>query len=165
MGLEIDRLRSVRMLVLDVDGVLTDGRIWLDADNEWRRFFSIRDGMGIKLLREHGYRIAVITASRAEDIRQRVKNLKIDFFYENAHDKEPAFAELQSASGLKPSEMAYVGDDLPDLPLLKQVGFAATVPEAVQPVKEAVHYVTRAPGGSGGVREVCDLIQRYGALA
>lgn len=165
MGLEIDRLRSVRMLVLDVDGVLTDGRIWMDSNGEWRRFFSIRDGMGIKLLRERGYRVAFITASKSADIRQRAKNLGIDFFYEDAHDKSPAFGELQKSSGLKASEMAYVGDDLPDVPILKSVAFAATVPAAVDEVKEAVHYVTHRPGGDGAVREICDFIHRYGALA
>ena len=165
MNLEIDRLRPIRMLVLDVDGVLTDARIWMDSGGEWRRFFSIRDGLGLKMLRERGYRLAIITASDSEDIRQRAKNLKIDFFYEKAHDKQPAFLELQKVSGLKPTEMAYVGDDVPDIPVLKQVGFAATVPEALDSVKESVHYVTARPGGNGAVREICDFIQRYGALA
>lgn len=165
MNLEIDRLRLIRMLVLDVDGVLTDGRIWLDTSGEWRRFFSIRDGMGLKILRERGYKLAVITASTSQDIRQRVKNLAIDFFFENAHDKTPAFLELQKACGLKPSEMAYIGDDVPDIPILREVGFAATVPEAVEDVKSVVHYITHRPGGNGAVREICDFIHRYGALA
>lgn len=165
MNLEIDRLRIIRMLVLDVDGVLTDGRIWMDQSGEWRRFFSIRDGMGLKILREKGYKLAVITSSASADIRQRAKNLAIDFFYENAHDKEPAFLELQKASGLAPAQMAYVGDDVQDIPLLKSVGFAATVPEAIDDVKDIVHYVTHRPGGNGAVREICDFIHRYGAFA
>lgn len=165
MGLQIDRLRSIKMLVLDVDGVLTDCRIWMDSNGEWRRFFSIRDGVGIKLLQERGYRIAIITGSKAEDIRTRAKNLGIDFFYEGALDKEPAFEKLKTDSGLEPAQMAYVGDDVFDLPLLKRVGFAATVPEAVDEVKETVHYVTRRPGGNGAVREVCDFISQYGAFA
>lgn len=165
MGLQIDRLRSIKMLVLDVDGVLTDCRIWLDSNGEWRRFFSIRDGVGIKLLQERGYRIAIITGSKAEDIRTRAKNLGIDYFYEGALDKGPAFEKLKQDSGFTPAQMAYVGDDVFDLPLLRLVGFAATVPEAVDEVKESVHYVTRRPGGNGAVREVCDFISQYGAFA
>lgn len=165
MGLEIDRLRPVQMLVLDVDGVLTDCRVWLDTAGEWRRFFSIRDGFGIKRLQERGYKVAIITTSKSEDIRQRAKNLAIDFFYEGAHDKVPAFEDLQRKSGLKPEQMAYMGDDLPDLPLLRSVSFAATVPEAMDDVKEHVHYVTRRPGGNGAVREVCEIIHTYGAFA
>lgn len=165
MGLEIDRLRFVEMLVLDVDGVLTDCRIWMDSDGEWKRFFSIRDGVGIKRLMESGYSVAIITGSRSADIRQRAQNLGISYFYEGALDKEPAFVDLQEKSGVSPDRMAYVGDDIFDLPLLAKVRFAATVPEAVDEVKDAVHYVTRRRGGEGAVREVCDFIHRYGAFA
>lgn len=159
-----ERLHSVKLLALDVDGVLTDCRIWLDSDGEWRRTFSIRDGWGIKRLQKQGYKVGIITASTSADIRARVKSLALDFFYEGASDKQPSFEDLQKKTGLKASEMAYVGDDLPDMPLLKQVSFAATPPEAMEEVKEIVHYVTRRPGGNGAVREVCDLIFQYGAL-
>lgn len=152
------------MLVLDVDGVLTDTRLWFDG-SEWRRFFSIRDGVGIKRLIDAGYKIAVITGSKAEDIRNRVKTLGIQYFYEGASDKEPSFLQLQQESGVKPTEMAYVGDDIFDIPLLQAVGFAATVPEAVDEVLEVAEYVTRRPGGCGAVREICDYIYKYGAFA
>ncbi|MFS4459652.1 KdsC family phosphatase [Bdellovibrio sp. HCB2-146] len=152
------------MLVLDVDGVLTDTKMWFDG-TEWRRFFSIRDGVGIKRLIESGYQVAIITGSKAEDIRSRVKTLGIQYLYEGALDKEPAFAKLQSDSGVKPSEMAYVGDDIFDIPLIQSVAFGATVPEAVDEVLEVADYVTRRPGGCGAVREVCDYIFKYGALA
>lgn len=165
MGLEIERLRSIRLLALDVDGILTDCRIWLDSGGEWRRFFSIRDGLGLKRLQERGYRVAVITASKSEDIRLRAKSLGIDFFYEGAHDKIPAFAELQKASGLEAHQIAYMGDDIPDLPVLKLAGFSATVPDAIDVVRDSVHYVTHRPGGNGAVREVCEFIYQYGALA
>lgn len=165
MGLEIDRLRSIEMLVLDVDGVLTDCRIWMDSSGEWRRFFSIRDGVGIKRLLEVGYRVAIITGSQSSDIRQRAKNLGISLFYEGALDKEPAFQALQKDSGISPDRMAYVGDDIFDIPLLKRVKFAATVPGAVDEVKDVAHYVTRREGGEGAVREICDYIHRYGAFA
>jgi 3-deoxy-D-manno-octulosonate 8-phosphate phosphatase (KDO 8-P phosphatase) len=95
----------------------------------------------------------------------RAKSLGVQYFYEGVLDKEPSFQALQKDSGLKPSEMAYIGDDIYDLPLLKSVGFSATVPEAVDEVKDSVHYITRRPGGNGAVREICDYIHKYGAFA
>ncbi|WP_291515460.1 HAD-IIIA family hydrolase [Bdellovibrio sp. ArHS] len=152
------------MLVLDVDGVLTDTRMWFDG-KEWRRFYSVRDGVGIKRIMEAGYKVAVITGSKAEDIRARVKSLGIHFLFEGALDKEPSFLQLQKESGLNPEEMAYVGDDIFDIPLLQAVAFGATVPEAVDEVLEIADYVTRRPGGCGAVREVCDYIYKYGAFS
>ena len=152
------------MLVLDVDGVLTDTRVWFDG-TEWRRFFSIRDGVGITRLIAEGYKLAVITGSKSEDIRIRVKNLGIQYFYEGALDKEPAFAQLQIDAGISTSEMAYIGDDIFDIPMIKAVGFGATVPEAVDEVIEIAQYVTKRPGGCGAVREVCDFIYKYGAFS
>lgn len=165
MSLQIDRLKTVKVLALDVDGILTDCKIWLDTDGEWRRTFSIRDGWGIKRIQNAGYKVGLITASKAADIRARAKSLQLDFFFEGSLDKEPAFAELQKSMGLAPNQIAYMGDDLPDIPLLRQVGFAATVPDAIDDVKSLVHYVTQRPGGNGAVREVCDLIFQYGALS
>lgn len=162
--IEVAKLRNIKMLVLDVDGVLTDTRMWFDG-KEWRRFFSIRDGVGIKRLIESGYKIAVITGTKAEDIRARVKALGIQYFYEGALDKEPSFALLQKESGLGPSEMAYIGDDIFDIPMIQTVAFGATVPEAVDEVIEIASYVTRRPGGCGAVREVCDYIFKYGAFS
>nr|BFD58591.1 HAD family hydrolase [Bdellovibrio sp. CKG001]BFD62017.1 HAD family hydrolase [Bdellovibrio sp. HM001]BFD65859.1 HAD family hydrolase [Bdellovibrio sp. HAGR004] len=164
MGLEISKLKNIKMLVLDVDGVLTDTRLWFDG-KEWRRFFSIRDGVGIKRLTEAGYKIAVITGSKAEDIRARVKSLGIHYFYEGALDKEPSFLQLQQESGISTAEMAYIGDDIFDIPMIQAVAFGATVPEAVDEVMEVADYVTRRPGGCGAVREVCDYIYKYGAFS
>lgn len=114
------------MLVLDVDGVLTDTRMWFDG-SEWRRMFSVRDGVGIKRLVESGYKVAIITGSKSEDIRMRVKTLGIQYLYEGALDKEPSFLQLQQESGFKPEEMAYVGDDIFDIPLLEAVAFGALI--------------------------------------
>lgn len=152
------------MLVLDVDGVLTDTRMWYDG-TEWRRFYSVRDGVGIKRLIESGYKTAIITGSKTEDIRARVKSLGIHYLYEGAATKEPSFMQLQKDSGIKPEEMAYIGDDIFDIPLIKAVAFSATVPEAVEEVIEAANYVTRRPGGCGAVREICDYIYKYGAFS
>ncbi|MGZ3771822.1 MAG: KdsC family phosphatase [Bdellovibrio sp.] len=157
-------MKNIKMLVLDVDGVLTDTRMWFDG-TEWRRFFSVRDGVGIKRLIDTGYKIAIITGSKTEDIRSRVKSLGIQYFYEGALDKEPSFLQLQKDSGVKPDEMAYVGDDIFDIPLIKSVAFSATVPEAVEEVVEVADYVTRRPGGCGAVREICDYIYKYGAFS
>lgn len=165
MALELTNLRNIKMLVLDVDGVLTDCRLWMDSNGEWKRFFSIRDGVGIKRLIESGYKLAVITGSKAEDIRQRVKNLGIQYFFEGAADKVPSFLELQKQSGMKPEEMACVGDDIFDIPLIQAVAFGVTVPEAVEEVIEEADYVTKRPGGNGAVREVCDLIYKHGAFS
>ncbi len=165
MALELTNLRNIKMLVLDVDGVLTDCRLWMDSNGEWKRFFSIRDGVGIKRLIESGYKLAVITGSKAEDIRQRVKNLGIQYFFEGAAVKVPSFIELQKQSGMKPEEMACVGDDIFDIPLIQAVAFGVTVPEAVEEVIEEADYVTKRPGGNGAVREVCDLIYKHGAFS
>ena len=153
------------MLVLDVDGVMTDCRLWMDSNGEWKRFYSIRDGVGIKALAESGYKLAIITGSKATDIQARAKVLGIHYFYEGAMDKWPSFLQLQKDSGILPSEMAYVGDDIFDIDIIKTVGFGATVPEAVDEVIESAQYVTKRPGGNGAVREVCSFILKYGHYA
>lgn len=159
------KLKNVKMLVLDVDGVLTDCRIWMDSNGDWKRFYSIRDGVGIKRLIDNGYKLAIITGTKAEDIRARVKVLGIHYLYEGASDKMPSFLELQKQSGFPPEEMAYVGDDYFDIPLMQKVAFAATVPEAVEEVMDIAGYVTKRPGGNGAVREVCDMIYKHGAFS
>ncbi len=165
VALDIQKLKKIKMLVLDVDGVLTDCRLWMDSNGEWKRIYSVRDGVGIKRLIENGYKLAVITGANAVDVRARVKMLGINYLYEGALDKIPSFEKLQKESGFSPSEMAYVGDDIFDIPLLEAVALGATVPEAVDEVKEVAHYITKRPGGNGAVREICDYIYRYGAFS
>ena len=165
MGLDVKKLRSIKMLVLDVDGVLTDCRLWMDSNGEWKRIYSVRDGVGIKEISAAGYKLAIITGAVATDVRARAKMLGFDFFYEGAADKWPSFEKLLHDSGFKKEEIAYVGDDIFDIPLLNEVGFSATVPEAVDEVIEAADYVTKRQGGNGAVREVCDFILKYGFYA
>ena len=153
------------MLVLDVDGILTDCKIFLDSNNEWKRIYSVRDGVGIKALIEANYKVAIITGATAVDVRARVKMLGIHHLYEGALNKLPAFEDLQKQTGLKPSEMAYMGDDFFDIPLLEKVQFSATVPDAMEEVLETVQHVTKRPAGNGAVREVCDYILKYGFYA
>ncbi len=153
------------MLVLDVDGILTDCKITLDSNGEWKRFYSVRDGVGIKALIENNYKVAVITGANAIDVRSRVKTLGIHYLYEGSTDKMPAFVDLQKKSGLSPNEMAYMGDDHFDLPLLNEVKFSATVPDAMDEVTSSVQYITKRPAGNGAVREICDYILKYGYYA
>lgn len=159
------QLKKIKMIIFDVDGVLTDCRVFLDSDGQWKRFFSIRDGYGIARLIEQGYKTAVITGSKSKDIEARVKGLGIHYFFEGSIEKLPAFEKILKDTGFSPDEVAYMGDDLFDIPLLERVGFAATVPDAMEEVLEIVDYVTRRPGGNGAVREVCDLIFKYGAFS
>jgi 3-deoxy-D-manno-octulosonate 8-phosphate phosphatase (KDO 8-P phosphatase) len=162
IGLDIQQLNSIKMLVLDVDGIMTDCRLWMDANGQWKRVYSVRDGVGIKALIEAGYKLAVITGATAEDVRARVKMLGIHYLFEGAVDKSPPFLELQKQSGITANEMAYMGDDYFDLPLLNAVQFSATVPDAMEEVISAVDYVTARPAGNGAVREVCNYILKYG---
>lgn len=162
---QVDRLRPIKLLLLDVDGVLTDCRVFLDANGDWKRFFSIRDGYGIKKIMDAGYKVGIITGSKARDIQERAKALGVHYFVEGTLDKQPAFERILIESGFKASEVAYMGDDDFDVPVLRLCGFASTVPEAMEQVFENVHYVAVRPGGNGAVREVCELIFKYGALS
>ena len=150
------------MLVMDVDGIMTDTRIMLDANGEWKRFFSVRDGVGIQQLRKHNYKTAVITGACSEDVRKRMQHLKIDYFFENKLDKAPAYEELKEEAGMSDDEIAYIGDDIFDIPLLQMAAFSASVPEAVAEVRKECDYITVNKGGYGAVRELCDLILRHG---
>lgn len=160
----LQRLSMVKMLLLDVDGILTDCRVFLDSNGEWRRLFSIRDGYGMKMLLDMGYHVGVITASKGKDIAERVRGLGLTYHFEGSLDKLPAFESALKSSKLTPNQVAYMGDDLFDLPILEQVGFSATVTDAMEEVTERVHYIANRPAGNGAVREVCDLIRKHGAF-
>lgn len=150
------------MLVTDVDGVMTDGKIILGDDGEWRRFYSVRDGAGLHFLVEAGYKTGIITGAASPDVKKRAEHLKIHFLYQKQSDKGPAFDEIKKLSGYTNEEICYIGDDLFDIPVLKQVGFAVTVPGGMEDVKKVAHYVTKGKEGDGALRELCDLILKYG---
>lgn len=154
--------KSIKCLALDVDGVLTDGHIFLHTDGEWRRNFYIRDGLGLVMLRKSGYKLAVITSSQAEDIRSRVKNLEIDYYYEGCKEKLVAFRDLIKRSGFKANEIAYIGDDVIDLPIFERCGAAIAPHDAHASVKKKAQLITRADGGHGAVREICDILLSKG---
>lgn len=153
-------LSHIKLALFDVDGIMTNGEIFLNSDGKWRRFFNIRDGYGMLLLQGAGVKTGIITASNAEDVRTRFEFLKVDYFYDNQKEKLTSFLEILAKEGVDAGDVAYMGDDLPDIHVLKQVGFAATVPKAVPEVREICHYITSNEGGMGAVREVCDLIRR-----
>lgn len=165
-GAEPERLRQtalakaalVRLLLLDVDGVLSDGSIFLFSDGMEGKAFNTQDGFGLKLLVEAGIDTGVITARNSDIVARRARDLKMRFIYQGVSGKLAAFKEIQDQSGLKPFEIAYMGDDWLDLALLTRVGFAAAPANAVAEVKDMAHFISKRPGGTGAVREVCDFI-------
>lgn len=155
-----ERLEKIRLLLLDVDGVMTDGRIVYDDRGGEVKAFDVKDGHGIKLLQRAGIRVGIITGRQSEVVDRRAAELGIEWVYQGAKDKLVPFLDVLHKTGLTAEHVAYVGDDLPDLPILRRVGFAATVADAIEELKPHVHYVTRHPGGCGAVREICDLLLR-----
>ncbi|HLT90682.1 MAG TPA: HAD hydrolase family protein [Woeseiaceae bacterium] len=159
-----NRSRAVRLAVFDVDGVFTDGRIWISDDGVESKAFCVQDGYGIKALLGAGVAVAVISGRTSEAVRIRMAELGVPHVFQRVTDKVATFDRLAAELEVEPEQCVYTGDDVPDLPLLRRVGFAVAVANAVDEVKAACDYVTRAPGGSGAVREVCELILRGGAV-
>ncbi len=155
-----DRLSRVRLLVMDVDGVMTDGRIVLDGEgNEWK-FFNVRDGHGIVMLHRIGVETAIITGRSSKVVERRAKELSIGHVYQGAHNKLEVYEELKRKLGLSDEQVCYIGDDVVDMPIMSRVGFAVAVADAHPEVKKVAHYVTAMPGGRGAVREVAEMIIR-----
>ncbi len=152
------RACRIKLLLLDVDGILTDGSIPYTASGEEIKTFNSKDGFGLNILQKIGVQIGLITARKSEALIRRARDLKIIHLYQGARNKVAAFEEIIANLNLTPAETAFMGDDWLDLPLLAKVGFAATVSDAVPEVQDIAHYVTNNPGGRGGVREVCDII-------
>ena len=154
------RLKKIKILILDVDGVLTDGRVfWLDGHG-WTRHFHVKDGYGMKLLMAGGVDVGIISGGDSKDVRTRMEFLKIKHMFLGDENKIIAFEKIKATTGHEYDEMAFMGDELFDIPVLEKVGFSATVPHAPVEVKERVHYVCDTPGGWGAVREVIDAIRK-----
>lgn len=149
---------GLRTLVLDVDGVLTDGRLWFGADGEALKVFHVRDGYGIKALLRAGIEVVVISGRRSAAVERRCAELGIRHVRQGVEDKVTAFRELLALVGGTEATSACVVDDTPDLPLMAAVAFPVAVADAHPDVRAAARYVTAAPGGLGAVREVCDLL-------
>ncbi|SFD25801.1 3-deoxy-D-manno-octulosonate 8-phosphate phosphatase (KDO 8-P phosphatase) [Thiohalospira halophila DSM 15071] len=159
------RAAGVRLVAFDVDGVLTDGSLFIGDGGEEYKAFHSRDGHGMKMLGATGVTLAVITGRESEVVRHRMESLGIDHVHQGCVDKRPAFESLLAETGLAPEEAAYVGDDVVDLPLLRRVGLAVAVADAAQAVRQRVHWITPSGGGHGAAREVCELIlEARGAL-
>ncbi len=154
----LDRARKVRLLCVDVDGVLTDAGMYYGADGEVLKKFNTRDGMGLARLREAGVAVAIISGEDSAIVHARAAKLKIDDVFCGASNKRVAIDELCTRHGLDLDEVAFIGDDLNDLPALECVGLACAVSDAAQPVQAIAHYVTQRRGGDGAVREVCEFL-------
>ena len=159
-----NRLKKLKLLILDVDGVMTDGRIFYLEGHGWSRHFHIKDGYGLKILMKSGIDVAVISGGDSHDVRMRMKFLNIKHVFLGDEDKIKALDKIIESTGLSTDQMAFMGDDLFDIPVIERVGFSATVPHAVDPVKARVHYITESPGGWGAVREVADAIRKAQGL-
>lgn len=153
-----ERLKKIRLLLLDVDGVMTDGRITYNDRGVETKSFDVKDGHGLKMLQRAGVQIGIITGRQSEVVAFRAAELAIDILYQGAKDKLIPYQEILLRHGFAEEEIAYMGDDVIDIPILRRVGFAATVADAVDDVKPYAHYITRRDGGRGAVREVCDLL-------
>lgn len=153
-----ERLRRIRLLLLDVDGVMTDGRIIYDDRGCELKAFDVKDGHGIKMLQRAGIEVGIITGRQSQVVDIRARELGIEILYQGVKDKLVPYREILLTRGLRDEEIAYVGDDVVDLPILRRVGFAATVADAVTEIRPYVHHVASRRGGRGAVREICDLL-------
>ena len=162
----LEKARKLKLLILDVDGVLTDGKLFFDDQGKEYKSFHARDGHGIKLLRQTGVEVAVISGRKSQSVELRMKSLGIEHVYQGREDKIGAFEEIVRKMGITNDQVAHVGDDLLDLPIMIRVGLAIAVNDANFAVKERADWCTRTQGGHGAVREVCDLImQAQGTFA
>jgi 3-deoxy-D-manno-octulosonate 8-phosphate phosphatase (KDO 8-P phosphatase) len=153
-----EKFRRVRLLVLDVDGVLTDGRITYSDDGVETKSFHVHDGLGIRLLLQHGIRVCVVTGRRSEALRRRCRELGVDAVFDAVTDKAAVMDDLRGRWHLAMEDIACMGDDLPDIAMMEQAGLRIAVADAHGAVRSAADVVTRSAGGAGAVREICDRI-------
>lgn len=154
------RAARVRLVVLDVDGVLTDGRLYFGADGEALKVFDVRDGYGVRLLREAGLGVALLSSRASPIVERRADELDISPVLQGERDKLAGLDRLLRSVGVPAAECAYLGDDWPDLPVMARVGFAAAVADAAPEVRRAAHWVTPAGGGRGAVRALAEFVLR-----
>jgi 3-deoxy-D-manno-octulosonate 8-phosphate phosphatase (KDO 8-P phosphatase) len=150
--------QQIKCLICDLDGVLTDGLLYIDNHFNELKTFHIRDGVGLKLLMAVGIDVAVITGSNSAVVDHRMQQLGIIHYYKNQLDKQETYKQLKETLNLQDEHVAYIGDDIPDAPIMQQVGLSVAVSNAVYQIKEIAMWQTTLPGGRGAVRELCDLI-------
>lgn len=156
----LEKAKKIKLLICDVDGVLTNGCLYIDKTGGFSMRFHVHDGLGLKLLMYSGVEVAVISGSDLPIINDRMKQLGIRYYYKNQVNKIQAYQDLKHQLSLTDEQIAFIGDDLPDLPVLNRVGFSIIVPEAPEGMKSHNFWCTNKSGGSGAVREVCDLIMQ-----
>lgn len=152
------RAKKIKLLICDIDGVFSDGRIYLGNQGEELKAFNTKDGFGIKALINSGFEVAVITGRHSQIVQQRMTSLTVQHIYQGQEDKLISYQELKDKLKLSDEQIAYIGDDGPDLPVMEQVGFAVAVNDAHPLIKRIAHYTTMLPGGFGAVRELTDLL-------
>jgi len=159
MSSEVEqRAARIKLLLMDCDGVLTDGRIWIFENGEEQKGFHTRDGLGIDLLHRAGLRSGIISGRTSSAVETRARTLGMSFIIQGHENKVQAFADVLAQAGVTKAEVSYIGDDLNDIPLIVQSGLGVAVSDAAPETREHAHYVTKAPGGFGAVREVIELI-------
>ncbi len=154
----LERARKIRLLIMDCDGVLTDGRLFFGPTGEEMKVFFVRDGEGLVLLNKAGLRSGIITGRNSPIVEMRMKQLFVDYIYQGRKEKVSAFKEMIAEAGVSAEETAFVGDDTPDAEVFPLVGLAVAVCDAHDAVKAAAHYITQRDGGRGAVREVINMI-------
>ena len=154
----LDKAARVRLVIFDVDGVLTDGSLFVGDDGQEYKAFNSRDGHGIKMLIKHGVIVAIITGRTSKVVEHRMENLGIEHVYQGKLDKLPAYEELAGELGISAAETAYVGDDIVDLPVMRRVGLAIAVQDAHPLVRTHSHWQTPSCGGRGAARDVCEML-------
>jgi YrbI family 3-deoxy-D-manno-octulosonate 8-phosphate phosphatase len=152
---------GVKLLFLDVDGVMTDGRITINAQGEEIKTFDVKDGQGLKMLRSSGIEIAIISGRKSAVLEHRAKDLGIDCLNQGVEDKKALCRQLVKEKGLTKEQVASMGDDLPDLAMFEESGLCIAVADAVREVREAADFITKSKGGRGAVREVCEWLLKY----
>ncbi len=152
------KLKQIRLLLLDVDGVLTAGEIVYSDSGEQLKIFNVKDGLGIRLLKEAGLQVGIVTGRSGQALRHRCANLGIDLIFDGTQDKAQVLPTIEQRTGVAADRMAFIGDDLPDLAIMQRVGLAIAVADAHELVRNTAQVVTRASGGRGAVREACEMI-------
>ena len=154
----MQRAAAIKLVLFDVDGVLTDGSLFIGDDGQEYKAFNSKDGLGIRMLQDSGVEVGIITGRTSDVVRHRMKNLGVTHLYQGQQHKLPAYEKLLAELGLEPEQTAYVGDDVVDLPILRRAGLAVVVADAHPLAKRHAHWETQFPGGRGAAREVCELI-------
>lgn len=161
----LERAQTVRLMIFDVDGVMTDGGLYYTDSGEELKAFNALDGHGLKMLKQSGVQLAIISGRKSKLVEHRAHNLGIDHLVQGAHDKLASFEALIAELGFTPKQCGFMGDDVIDLPVMRRVNFAIAVPDSPTLVRQYAHYVTGARGGHGAVREACEVImQAQGTL-